>query len=104
MSGSFYKRGDYAWVQDVRGNFVCIHKGDRAATVFSTEWEPWQVIVHWPNGGASILGGERFSEPTDAMGRAEDLLSGAKKGFLYNCNRGVGDLYFGNSIPRGRST
>jgi hypothetical protein len=38
MVGSFYKRGDFAWVQDVRANYVCIHNGELVATVFSTAW------------------------------------------------------------------
>jgi hypothetical protein len=53
MVGSFYKRGDFAWVQDVRANYVCIHKGsaargavpprapDRAAWPLAWECPPW---------------------------------------------------------------
>ena len=48
MVGSFYKRGDFAWVQDVRANYVCIHKGELVATVFSTEWSALHVIFALP--------------------------------------------------------
>ena len=77
MFGSFYKRGNYAWVQDVRANFVCVHNGELAATVFSTPWEPWQVIFHFPT-HASILN-ERFDDPQAAMSRAEEILDGAEE-------------------------
>jgi hypothetical protein len=77
MCGSFFKRGKFAWVQDVRANFVCIHNGELAATVFSTEWEPWQVIIHDAEAGALILRVEAFQNPQDAMSRAEGILDGA---------------------------
>ena len=76
MVGSFYKRGDFAWVQDVRANYVCIHNGELVATVFSTAWLPWQVIVHHPK-DAALLTGERFTDLSAAMSRAEEIVSGA---------------------------
>ena len=81
MVGSFYKRGDYAWVQDVRANFLCIYNGNLVATVFSTEWQPWQVIFHYQKDPV-LLTGEHFADPFAAMSRAEGILSGAaEKGF-----------------------
>lgn len=79
MVGSFYKRGDFAWVQDVRANYVCIHKGELVATVFSTEWQPWHVILHYPE-HAALLTGERFADLSAAMSRAEEIVSGASEG------------------------
>ena len=79
MVGSFYKRGDFAWVQDVRANYVCIHEGELKATVFSTEWQPWQVIFHYPE-VAAHLRAELFADPFAAMSRAEEILSGGAKG------------------------
>lgn len=78
MVGSFYKRGDFAWVQDVRANYVCIHEGELVATVFSTAWLPWQVILHYPK-DAVLLTGERFTELSAAMSRAEEIVSGASE-------------------------
>jgi hypothetical protein len=75
MCGSFYKRGNYAWVQDVRANFLCVHNGELAATVFSTPWEPWQVIIHYP-ADAVILQHESFNDPQAAMSRAEEIIDG----------------------------
>ena len=60
---------------DVRANFVCVHNGELVATVFSNEWEPWQVIIHDPT-GASILKHENFQDPQAAMSRAEEILDG----------------------------
>lgn len=80
MCGSFYKRGDFAWVQDVRAHFVCIHNGELAATVFSTPWEPWQVLIHFPDGTTSILRNERFDDLQAAMSRAEEILDGTSAG------------------------
>ena len=76
MVGSFYKRGDFAWVQDVSANYVCIHKGELVATVFSTAWQPWHVILHYPE-NAALLTGERFADLSAAMSRAEEIVSGA---------------------------
>ena len=28
------QEGQFAWVQDVRANFVCVHNGELTATVF----------------------------------------------------------------------
>jgi hypothetical protein len=75
MIGSFYKRGDFAWVQDVRANYVCIHNGGLAATVVSTAWEPWQVILHRPENQYLVFDA-RFADPFAAMSRAEELLRG----------------------------
>jgi hypothetical protein len=82
MVGSFYKRGDFAWVQDVRANYVCIHNGELVATVFSTAWLPWQVIVHHPK-DAALLTGERFTDLSAAMSRAEESVSGASEGAYF---------------------
>ena len=76
MVGSFYKRGDFAWVQDVRANYVCIHNGDLAATVVSTPWEPWQVIVHRPE-NQYLVSDAGFENPFAAMSRAEEIVGGA---------------------------
>jgi len=76
MCGSFYKRGKFAWVQDVRANFVCVHNGELAATVFSTEWEPWQIILHDDPWGARILMQEGFADPQAAMAVAEEMIDG----------------------------
>jgi hypothetical protein len=62
-------------VQDVRANYVCIHKGELAATVYSSAWEPWQVILH--GGFTGILTAEFFESPFEAMCRAEEMISGA---------------------------
>jgi hypothetical protein len=81
--GSFYKRGDFAWVQDVRANYLCIHKGELRATVLSTEWQPWHVILHFPGTPefpetrAAFLAGERFADPFAAMSCAEEIINGA---------------------------
>lgn len=74
MCGSFYKRGKFAWVQDVRANFLCILDGELAATVFSTAWEPWQIIRHHLDGTADICTNERFHDLSEAISRAEQLL------------------------------
>jgi hypothetical protein len=74
MCGNFYKRGKFAWVQDVRANYVCILDGDLVATVLSTPWEPWRVLRHFPDGSTSILINEGFEDPFAAMSRAEELL------------------------------
>jgi len=76
MVGSFYKRGDFAWVQDVSANYLCIHNGELKATVFSTAWEPWQIILH---GSAYplLVKCEGFDDPFDAMSRAEEIVNGA---------------------------
>jgi hypothetical protein len=76
MVGSFYKRGDFAWVQDVRANYVCIHNGELVATVFSTAWEPWQVILHRPE-HQLLVKHESFLDPFAAIARAEELIAGA---------------------------
>jgi hypothetical protein len=76
MVGSFYKRGDFAWVQDVRANYVCVHEGELVATVFSTAWEPWQVILHRPE-YQLLAKCESFADPFAAMSRAEELIGGA---------------------------
>jgi hypothetical protein len=73
MVGSVYKRGDFAWVQDVRANYVCIHNGGLAATVFSTTWE---VIIHRPENQYLVFGA-RFADPFAAMSRAEEIVGGA---------------------------
>jgi len=78
MFGSFYKRGEFAWVQDVRGNYLCIHEGELKATVFSTEWQPWQVIFNHPEVPA-LLQGVRFNDIFAAMSRADEILSGAAR-------------------------
>jgi hypothetical protein len=95
MCGSFYKRGNFAWVQDVRGNFVCIYKGELAATVFSTQWEPWQVLIHFPDGTTSILRNESFQDPQVAMSRAEASLDGTSGGgMLHRLNpRGFANAF-----------
>jgi hypothetical protein len=80
MFGSFYKSGDFAWVQDVRANFVCIHNGELAATVLSTAWEPWQVIFHFTKHASILL--ERFDDHQAAMSRAEEILVGGWDGVL----------------------
>jgi hypothetical protein len=77
MFASFYKRGDFAWVQDVRANYLCIHKGELRATVLSTEWQPWQVIFHYPGLKAVHLQGECFTDLSAAMSRAEEITNGA---------------------------
>jgi len=83
MIGSFYKRGKFAWVQDVRANFVCIKDGELAATVFSTLSEPWQVILHLAQ-GPTLVEHEFYGEPQAAMSRAEEFLDGrATKGFRH---------------------
>jgi len=75
----FYKRANTAWVQDVRANYVCIHNGDLAATVFSNEWIPWQVIYHVRGQAHSLLLlGEQFDDPFAAMSRAEEIISGSE--------------------------
>jgi hypothetical protein len=76
MVGSFYKRGDFAWVQDVRAKYVCIRNGELAATVVSTAWEPWQVIIHGPQYQFLVFG-TRFADPFAAMSRAEEIVGGA---------------------------
>ena len=76
MNPSFTKRGEFAWVQDVRANFVCIHNGDLAATVFSPGWGPWLIIMHYKHGPV-ILEDENFQDHQDAMSRVEEFLSGA---------------------------
>jgi hypothetical protein len=76
MVGSFYKRGDFAWVQNVRANYVCIHNDDLAATVVSIAWEPWQVIIHGPKYQVLIFEA-RFADPFAAMSRAEEIVGGA---------------------------
>ena len=75
MVGSFYKRGDFAWVQDVRANYLCIHKGELVATVLGTAWLPWQVILH-EGERAGLLQSERFDALSDAMSRAEAIVGG----------------------------
>jgi hypothetical protein len=76
MVGSFYKRGDFAWVQDVRTNYVCIDNGELAATVFSTAWEPWPVIIHGPEYQFLLFDAD-FADPFAAMSRAEEIVGGA---------------------------
>lgn len=73
MCGSFYKRGKFAWVQDVRANFVCIHNGELAATVFSNEWESWRIILHDDPSGAIIVKHE-IADPQAAMSRVEGII------------------------------
>ncbi|MGO9361414.1 MAG: hypothetical protein ACLP1D_27680 [Xanthobacteraceae bacterium] len=82
MVGSVYKRGDFVWVQDVRANYVCIHEGELVVTVFSTAWQPWHVIFHYPT-GAALLQGERFADPCAAMSRAEAIVSGVAEKRAY---------------------
>lgn len=79
MYGSVIKRGKFVWVHGVRGNFLCILDGDLAATVFSHEWTPWQVILHFPGGTSSILNSERFEDAQAAMARAEAILVGTSE-------------------------
>lgn len=84
MFGSFYKIGKYAWVQDVRGNFVCLEQREAVATVFSTPWEGWQIIFHDPpqpgiERWAGLLQYESFDNPQAAMSRAGDLLDAGKE-------------------------
>lgn len=84
MCSSFYKRGSFAWVQDVRANFVCVLQQELAAMVFSTSWGPWQVILYYPASGHDpertymtyILRHEGFDDPQAAMSRAEAILTG----------------------------
>ena len=73
----------FAWVQDVRANYVCIHYGELAATVFSTAWLPWKAIVHHSQ-RRDPSEGERFTDLSAAMSRAE-LLSGSAR--LSSCHR-----------------
>jgi hypothetical protein len=79
MTVSFYKRGEYAWVQDIRGDFVCIFKGELRATVLSNGWQPWQVILHTDHGPA-LVRCEYHEDPQGAMARAEEFLSGTASG------------------------
>ena len=76
MNGSFIKRGEFAWVQDVRANYVCIRNGDLAATVFSPGWGPWLIIMHYEH-GPMILRGETHQNHQDAMSRVEEFLRGS---------------------------
>jgi hypothetical protein len=77
MVGSVCKRGDFAWVQDVRANYICIHKGELRATVFSNEWLPWQIIFHYVGQNAVHLQSESFGDPSIAMSYAEKIINGA---------------------------
>jgi hypothetical protein len=77
MCGTVYQRGEYTWVHDVRGDFVCIHDGYQVATIFSTRWEPWQIILHMKR-NSGIMKHERFSNPQAAMSRVEELLEGTR--------------------------
>jgi hypothetical protein len=83
MVGSFHKRGDFAWVQDVRANYVCIYRGI-AATVFATAWLPWQIIRHHSK-DAGLLQNERFADLSDVMSRAEAIVSGAAEQAYFVC-------------------
>jgi hypothetical protein len=76
MVGSFYKRGNFAWVQDVRANYVCIHNGELVATVLSTAWEPWQIILHGPERQLLVFNAQ-FTDAFAAMSRAEEIVGGA---------------------------
>lgn len=86
MFGSFYRRGKHAWVQDVRGAFVCIDEGELVATVPSTEWEPWQIVMLFPGEGASrfasMVLGESFENRQAAMSRAEEILDGTTENLM----------------------
>lgn len=75
MKGNVYKRGDFVWVQDVRANFVCIKDGDLVATVFSTAWEPWQIIMHRSNGQSGVVTGWFFDDPWAAIEVVEDVIT-----------------------------
>jgi hypothetical protein len=79
MYASFYKRGKYACVQDVRSNFVCIRDNELVATVFAPNFEPWRVVIHYHQpparySEAFILKNEGFPDPQAAMTRAEEFL------------------------------
>lgn len=74
MPGSIYSIGNYTWVHDIRGNFVCVQDGKLAATVISSDWEPWQIIMHYED-LTHLLMGEMFDNPQDAMKRAGEIVS-----------------------------
>ena len=64
----------------LRANYVCIHNGELVATVFSTAWQPWHVILHYHPKDPVLLTGECFIDLSDAMSRAEEIVSGASEG------------------------
>jgi hypothetical protein len=77
-------------VQDVRANFVCVHNGELAATVFSTPWKPWQVLIHFPE-GTSILKRERFEDPKPQC-RGQRKSSTARRAVSFFTALNPGDL------------
>lgn len=63
------------WKETAKGNHVCIHSDEIAATVFNKGYG-WQIIIN-RNGVGHIAAGEIYDDPEDAQERAEWILSGA---------------------------
>lgn len=76
MAASIYRSGDYVWVHDVLGNFVCLHDGVLVATIVASAWEPWQIMLHPipDTEDDPVILPAGYDNPQDAMRAAGQML------------------------------
>lgn len=70
MPASIYRVGERVWVHDVLGNFVYVQDRELKATVAASEWEPWQIVLHFPGSDPQVVSREQFDSAQEAMARA----------------------------------